>query len=142
LVETLNVPLPAKLIEDEVHAHLEGEGRLEDEAHRKEVTEQTTKQLTYEIILDTIVTAEDVSVNENELTEYLVRQSQRYRMSPDQFIQEVQMNGQVATMVSEVARAKALAAILGRIKVVTKSGKAVDLEALRPQPAAPVEEAE
>ena len=92
--------------------------------------------------MDTIVTAEDVSVNENELTEYLVRQSQRYRMSPDQFIQEVQMNGQVATMVSEVARAKALAAVLGRIKVVTKSGKTVDLEALRPQPAAPVGEAE
>jgi len=52
------------------------------------------------------------------------------------------MNGQVATMVSEVARAKALASVLGRVKVVTKSGKAVDLEALRPQPAAPVDEAE
>ena len=58
-------------------------------------------------------------------------------MSPDQFIQEVTVNGQIATMVSEVARAKALAAVLGRIKVVTKSGKSVDLEALRPQPAAP-----
>jgi len=42
-------------------------------------------------------------------------------------------------MVSEVARAKALAAVLGRVKVVTKSGKSVDLEALRPKPAVPAE---
>ena len=132
LVETLKVPLPENLITDEVNHHLEGEGRLEDETHRQEVTAQTTKQLTYEIILDTIVSAENVSVNESELTEYLVRQSQRYGMSPDQFITEVTANGQVATMLSEVARAKALASVLGRVKVVTRSGKPVDLEALRP----------
>ena len=132
LVSSLNVPLPQNLIDDEVSHHLKGEGRLEDTAHREEVVAQTTKQLTYEIILDTIVSAEDVSVNENELSEYLIRQSQRYGISADQFIQEVTANGQIATMVSEVARAKALASVLGRVKVVTKSGKSVDLEALRP----------
>ena len=137
LVETIKFPLPESFIEDEVNNHLAGESRMEDAAHREEVTAQTTKQLTYEIILDSIVAAEEVSVNESELTEYLVRQSQRYGMSPDEFIQEVTMNGQVSTMVSEVARAKALAAVLGRVKVVTKSGKSVDLEALRPKPAAP-----
>ena len=137
LVETIKFPLPASFIEDEVNSHLQGESRLEDTAHREEVTAQTTKQLTYEIILDAIVSAEAVSVNESELTEYLVRQSQRYGMSPDEFIQEVTVNGQLSTMVSEVARAKALASVLGRVKVVTKSGKSVDLEALRPKPAAP-----
>ena len=142
LVSSLSVPLPQNLIDDEVNHHLEGEGRQEDTAHRDEVIEQTKKQLTYEIILDTIVSAENVSVNENELTEYLVRQSQRYGMSPDQFIQEVTVNGQISTMVSEVGRAKALAAVLGRVKVVTKSGKSVDLEALRPKPAVPIEVAE
>ena len=142
LVETIKFPLPEKFIEDEVNNHLEGEKRLEDTAHREEVTAQTTKQLTYEIILDTIVSAENVSVNENELTEYLVRQAQRYGMSPDQFIQEVTMNGQVSTMVSEVARAKALASVLGRVKVITTSGKTVNLEDLRPKPAVSDEVAE
>ena len=137
LVETLNVPLPQNLIDDEVNHHLEGEGRLEDTAHREEVTEQTKKQLTYEIILDTIVSAENVSVNENELTEYMIRQSQRYGVTPDEFIQEVTMNGQGSTMVSEVARAKALASVLGRVKVVTESGKSVDLELLRPKSVMP-----
>ena len=142
LVETIKFPLPEKFIEDEVHNHLEGESRLEDTAHRDEVTLQTTKQLTYEIILDTIVSAENVSVNENELTEYLVRQAQRYGMTPDQFIQEVSMNGQISTMVSEVSRAKALASVLGRVKVVTPSGKSVNLEDLRPKPAVSEAEAE
>jgi len=133
LVESVTVPLPANLIEEEVNDHLEKEGRLEDDVHRKEVTEQTTKQLINEILLDSIVSAEDISVNESELTEYLVRASQRYGMTPDQFIKEVSEAGQISTMVSEVGRAKALAAVLGRVKVVTKSGKSVDLEGLRPQ---------
>jgi trigger factor len=79
------------------------------------------------------VKAESVSVNESELTEYLVRASQRYGMTPDQFIKEVSEAGQVTTMVAEVARAKALAGVLGRVKVTDKSGKKVDLEALRPK---------
>mgnify|MGYP000679841417 CR=1 FL=1 len=111
------------------------------EVHRAEVIESTTKSFTQEIIFDTIVDAEQVSVNEQELTEYLFRASQRYGMSPDQFIKEVTDAGQVNTMIAEVARAKALAGVLGRVKIVTKSGKAVDLEALRPQPAV-VESAE
>ena len=133
LLKNVTIPLPANLIEEEVNAHLEGEGRLEDDVHRKEVTEQTTQQLTHEILLDTIVTAEDVSVNEAELSEYLVRAAARYRMTPDQFIKEVSEAGQIQTMIAEVGRAKALAGVLGRVKVVTKSGKTVDLEALRPE---------
>ena len=133
LMAEVKVPVPANLIEKEVESHLEGEGRLEDTVHRAEVTESTTKSFTQEIIFDTIVDAEQVSVNEQELTEYLFRASQRYGMSPDQFIKEVTDAGQVNTMISEVARAKALAGVLSRVKVVTKSGKAVDLEALRPQ---------
>jgi trigger factor len=133
LMNEVKVPVPQNMIDDEVTRHLEGEGRLEDDAHRAEVIEQTTKQFAQEIIFDTIVDAENVSVNEAELTEYLFRASQRYGMSPDQFVKEVTDAGQVSTMIAEVARAKALAGILGRAKVVTKSGKAVDLEALRPK---------
>ena len=142
LIKSVTIPLPTNLIEEEVHAHLEGEGRLEDEAHRKEVTEQTTKQLTQEILLDTIVSAENVAVNEQELSEYLFRAAARYQMTPDQFIKEVSEAGQIQTMVAEVGRAKALAGVLGRVKVVTKSGKVVDLEALRPAAPTVIDSAE
>ena len=133
LTKDIQIPLPQNVIDDEVNAHLEGEGRLEDDKHRAEVTEEVTTSLTREILFDNIIQAEQVSVNENELTEYLFRASQRYGMTPEQFIKEVTDANQVTTMVAEVARAKALAGVLARVKVVTTSGKPVDLEDLAPK---------
>ena len=140
LTAMVDIPLPAEIIEAEVNEHLEKEGRLEDDKHRAEVNEEVKATISREFLLDSIVKAESVAVNESELTEYLVRAAARYGMSPDQFIKEVSEAGQVTTMVAEVARAKALAQVLGRVKVVDKSGKKVDLEALRPQTPAAVEE--
>ena len=133
LISTIDIPLPAEIIEAEVNDHLEKEGRLEDDKHRAEVNDEVKTTITREFLLDSIVKAEAIAVNESELTEYLVRASARYGMTPDQFIKEVSQAGQVTTMVAEVARAKALAQVLGRIKVVDKSGNKVDLEALAPK---------
>ncbi|ASY09622.1 trigger factor [Candidatus Nanopelagicus limnes] len=133
LISSVDIPLPAEIIEAEVNDHLEKEGRLEDEKHRAEVNEEVKTTITREFLLDSIVKAESVAVNESELTEYLVRAASRYGMTPDQFIKEVSQAGQVTTMVAEVARAKALGQVLGRVKVVDKSGKKVDLEALAPK---------
>jgi trigger factor len=133
LISSIDIPLPAEIIEAEVNDHLEKEGRLEDDKHRAEVKDEVKSTITREFLLDSIVKAESVAVNESELTEYLVRAASRYGMTPDQFIKEVSQAGQVTTMVAEVARAKALAQVLGRVKVVDKSGKKVDLEALAPK---------
>ena len=136
LFADITIPLPQNIIDDEVNDHLEKEGRLEDAAHRAEVAEQTIQSIKQEILFDTIVDAEQVSVNENELTEYLIRASQRYGMTPDQFVKEISGAGQINSMVAEVARAKGLAGVLSRVTVKTKSGKVVDLEALAPKQAA------
>jgi trigger factor len=133
LITDLDIPVPDKLVEDEVNAHLEPEGRLEDAAHRAEVDLEVRTSIKSDFLLDSIVKAESVEVNEMELTEYLVRQSQRYGMAPEQFAQELQKQGQIATLVSEVARSKALAGVLGRITIKDSSGNTIDLEALRPQ---------
>ena len=140
LTSTVDIPLPAEIIEAEVNDHLEKEGRLEDDKHRAEVNLEVRSTITREFLLDSIVKAESVAVNESELTEYLVRAAARYGMSPDQFIKEVSDAGQVTTMVAEVARAKALAGVLARVQVVDKSGKKVDLEALAPKQAPAKEE--
>jgi len=133
LTATVEIPLPAEIIEAEVNDYLEKEGRLEDKKHRAEVNQEVKATITREFLLDSIVKAEAVSVNESELTEYLVRASSRYGMSPDQFIKEVSQAGQITTMVAEVARAKALAQVLGKVKIVDKSGKPVDIQALAPK---------
>ena len=132
LLENTNVPLPEKYIEVEVNAHLEPEGRLEDEVHRVEVETDVRKSLTNNFLLDSIVDAEKVDVSEAELTEFIIRSAMRYGMPPEQFAQEVAQAGQISSLVADVARTKALAVILEQCKVVDTKGKAVDLEALRP----------
>ncbi len=139
LLADLDIPVPDTLVELEVHEHLEGEGRSDDADHRTEVEGQVRSSLKSDFLLDAIVQAEDVQVTEIELTEYLVRTSQRYGMAPQQFAEELQKAGQISQLVAEVTRAKALAAILGRITVKDVSGNLIDLEALRPP--APISDA-
>jgi trigger factor len=134
LTAEVEIPLPTNVVEAEVHAHLDSEGRLEDEAHRAEITESIGKQLLQEILFDNIVEGEDINVTEQELSEYIIRAASRYGMGPEDFVKEVTEAGQVQTMVGEVSRAKALASVLGRVKVVTKSGKAIDIESLNKLP--------
>jgi trigger factor len=133
MIDDLDIPVPEKLVADEVNEHLEGEGRQEDTARRAEVDGQVRTSIKSDFLLDAIVKAEEVQVNEIELTEYLIRSSQRYGMPPEQFAKQLQDAGQISQLVAEVSRTKALAGVLGRVNVVDKSGNKVDLEALRPR---------
>jgi trigger factor len=133
LLEATEIPVPAALVEAEVHSHLEGEGRLEDDEHRAEVGENAAKALQTQFLLDAIVEKEQVSVTQPELIEYLVLSAQQYGMAPDAFAKAVDEAGQVQGMVAEVARRKALAVVLEQAVVTDASGAVVDLEALRPQ---------
>ena len=142
MIDDLDIPVPDKLVADEVHQHLEGEGRLEDEAHRAEVDGEVRVSIKSDFLLDAIVKAEEVQVNEIELTEYLIRTSQRYGMPPEQFAKQLQDAGQITQLVAEVSRTKALAGVLGRVNVVDKSGNKIDLEALRPQTSPATEQAQ
>ena len=141
LLADLDIPVPDDIVLDEVNDHLEGEGRMEDAEHRAEVDGQVRASIKSDFLLDAIVKTEEVQVSEIELTEYLIRMSQRYGMGPEQFAQELQKAGQISQVVAEVTRAKALASVLGRVSVVDKSGNPVDLEALRPAQGLPTEPA-
>jgi trigger factor len=133
LLDTVEIPVPENLVNDEVHDHLEKENRLEDETHRKEVTEEVTSSVRGDFLLDAIVKSEEVQVSEAELTEYLIRTAARYQMTPDQFVQQITQAGQVATLMAEVARTKGLAVVLERVTVKDASGNKVDLSALAPK---------
>jgi trigger factor len=136
LLDTVEILVPEQLVTDEVNDHLEKENRLEDETHRKEVTDEVTRSVRADFLLDSIVKAEEVQVTEAELTEYLIRTAARYGMSPDQFAQQLSQAGQIAALMAEVARTKALAVVLERVKIKDASGREVDLSKLAPKPAA------
>jgi trigger factor len=129
LLKKVSIPIPPKLVEDEVHRHLENENRLEDDVHRSEVTISSEKTFRSQILLDTIVEKEEVKVSQRELTNYLVQSASQYGMEPGEFIQVLDQNGQIPGMIAEVARVKALAVVLSKATVVDSKGKPVDVSA-------------
>lgn len=129
LLERVDIPVPAQMVEDEVHRHLEQENRLEDDEHRAEVTAATEKSFRAQVLLDRVVEQEKLQVSQDELTTYIVQGAAQYGVEPDQFIKTLDENGQIPAMVGEVARSKALALVLGKAKVVDTAGNPVDVSA-------------
>jgi len=123
LLELVDVAVSDEVVESDVNRHLEGEGRLEDDKHRAEVTIDSTKSFKTQMILDEIAQKEEIQVNENELIQYLIQVSQSYGMSPNEFIQLIDKNGQVPAFVQEVARRKALTVVLEHAEVSDSKGK-------------------
>ncbi|MBX9244201.1 trigger factor [Actinotalea ferrariae] len=123
----VEIPVPAGVVEAEVHRHLESEGRLEDDEHRAEVGDQAREALANQILLDTLAEQLEVRVSQNELVEYLVSASRQYGMDPNTFIKTVDEQGQIPAMVAEVGRSKAVAVALRQVTVVDGSGAPVDL---------------
>jgi len=127
LLELVEIPVPEQLVEDEVHRHLEQENRLEDDVHRAEVAESSEKTFRTQILLDEIAQAENVKVSQDELTQYLIQGAAQYGMDPNEFVKILSENGQIPSMVGEVARNKALAIVLGKAEVTDSNGAKVDL---------------
>lgn len=127
LLELVKIPVPEQLVQDEVQRHLENEGRLEDETHRAEVAESSEKTFRRQLLLDAIVEKEEIKVSQDELTQYLVQGAHQYQMEPGEFIKILDQNGQIPSMIGEVARGKALAIALSKAKVKDSKGKDVDL---------------
>lgn len=135
LLQAVEVTIPESLVAEGVHDHLEKEGRLEDEVHRQEVTDELNLSFKHDFLMDAIVKTEQVEVSEAELSEYIVRSASRYGMAPRDFANEIAKAGQIGSIFADVARAKALAVVLERIDVKDASGNKVDLTELRPKSA-------
>ena len=146
LLELVEVPIPEKLLEDEVQTRkhnlehhqlgqmgldLEGYLKMQDKSAEDfdaELKEQAQKGIKTQFVLDELVNKEKLSVGQEELTEHLMRRAQSSGMSPDQFAQAVVEGGQVPMLVGEVARGKALAVVVEASKVVDSNGETVDLD--------------
>lgn len=145
LIELTEVAIPEKLLKDEIETRthnlehhqfpqmgltwesfLEREGKTREE-YDAELEAQAVKGIKTQFILDELVTKEKLSVNQEELTEHLVRRAASSGMSPDQFAQAVVEGGQVPLLVGEVARGKALAVVVEAAKVTDSNGEVVDL---------------
>ncbi len=160
LVAQTEVPLPESAVQAEIEwrehdvvhqlghddaafeRYLQTEGKTREEftAELREVAEKAVKT---QFILDSIADAEAVAVSDAELTEYIVRQAQRYNMAPQEFADQIVQAGNIAALVADVRRNKALATVLESASVTDASGNPVDLSALStPQGQADLDELE
>ncbi len=129
LLEKAKIPVSEEAVKREVESHLEGEGRQADDVHRKEVTEETEKNFRTQLLLDAVVEAEGIKVEDQELIEYLAFTSRNYGMDPNEFIKQVANAGQVPAFVGELARRKAVDALVAAAEIVDSKGNKVSAEA-------------
>jgi trigger factor len=123
------IPLSKETISREVENHLAGEGREKDDAHRKEVTEETEKNYQVKILLDAVAEAEEVKVEDQELIEYLAFASRNYNMEPNDFIKQVANAGQVPSLVEELSRRKAVDVLVALAEISDSKGAKVSVTA-------------
>ena len=129
LMESVEIPMPEGIIAAEVEAHFEDGHEATDE-HRAEVEQQAREALKSQFILDKIAEAEEVTVGESELSNWLMQQAPRYGMAPDALAKALVDSGQVQMALSDIRRSKALALVLENASVVDTEGTEIDLAAL------------
>lgn len=148
MVDQVDVPLPDGLVTGEVaerrqqtlqqlaFAGLTLEGYLEDQGQTEEefdaeLERQVRESIVAGFILDEIAVANEIGLEENELTEHIVRRAQQSGQDPQSYIQHVVEHNHVPELMAEVIRAKALANLVESAKVTDASGNVIDLAALQ-----------
>jgi trigger factor len=128
LVDSVDFPLPESLIARELEEHFHDNHG--DEDHKAEFESEARGRIKSAILLDRIAEENELTVAQEELSAWLMQQAPRYGMTPDQFANELVQAGQVQMAVTEVRRAKALAFVMEKAKIVDPAGTEVDLDAL------------
>ena len=127
LRESVDFPLPAGIVEAEIAAHLEREGKEADDPHGEEIREDTERMIRDQLLLDVLSETYDVQVEQDELLQFLFSAAQQYGIDPGQFIQAADQNGQIPAFVGEVSRNKAISRALRYVSVKDSAGADVDL---------------
>ena len=146
LVDGTEVPLPQSVVDGEydqaLHAAIHGFEHDEERfaeylasqgSSREEFDAETRgdveKQVRTRLVLDALADSEQVSVNDQELTERIVYQAQQYQMPPEEFVKRIQEAGQLGAIYADVRRSKALMTAV-RAATVTDGSAPVDLSEL------------
>jgi trigger factor len=149
ILSLVDVPVPEGLLSEELTArresleqqlgysqlslqqYLENEQQTEDEFDA-DLTKRAEDAIKAQFVLDLVAEQQELSVNDQELTEHIVRHAQRAGVNPDQFAQHAVENNLVPSLVSEVVRGKALAHLVENAKITDASGDVVELKSLQP----------
>jgi trigger factor len=153
LLERTEVPLPESMVEAEQQWRVQRMSQQVEEAGmdleqflaesgqtveklQADAREGAEQAVRAQLVLDAIGLKEELSVNEAELTDQVVRRAQRAGISPDDLAQRLVRQGQLPALMAEIVRGKALALILEAADVKDTNGAPVDLSDLQDDAAA------
>jgi trigger factor len=144
----LDLPLPETLVREETElreralddrlrrsgldreAYLEAAGTTEEELDEQFDTD-ARRSVKAGFVLDKLAQAEELGVDQNELSAYVTEQAYRMGVAPDRLAKELTDRGQLGSVVNDILRSKAMTLLSERAAIKDESGRTVDLAALR-----------
>jgi trigger factor len=149
LLDKMEVPLPEGIVTDELNsrrqtieqqlvyagmtmdAYLEEQGQTQDE-FEADLDRRVRDAVAAQFVLDAIAKKEAFAVDQNELSQHLVRRAQQSGEDPQEFANHMFEHNHIPELVQEILRGKALAQIVEAATVKDGSGNTVELKNLRP----------
>ncbi len=149
LLELVEVPLPETVVADELterrrtveqqlayagiplDQYLQDEGQTQEE-FEADLERRVRDSVAAQFVLDEIAGSLELGVDQNELTEHMVRRAQQSGEDPQEFANHMFEHNHIPEMVGEIRRGKALAQLVEGATVTDASGNVVDLKNLRP----------
>ncbi len=142
LLTKIDMPLPETLVEHEIEHRRESLQRDLDQAGltvesyaesrqlsaadiEKEVGDEVRQSVKARFILDHLAEQEDLTIEQDEIGQYITQLAYQSGVSPDQFARQLTSSGQLSAVVSDVLRSKAADLLAERVKVTDESGRKV-----------------
>jgi trigger factor len=150
LMEKIDIPLPQSVIDSEIERrneqldqqlkmygldrerYLEQQGKTAEE-YDEELKKEARDAVKGGFILDQLAFQEKLTVENEELTEYVVANAMQMGVQPDVLAKHLTENNQIPAVVSEVLRTKALNLVVEHVKATDENGEQIDLAALQRQ---------
>ncbi|GHJ57854.1 trigger factor [Nocardioides sp. OK12] len=149
LLEKISVPLPETMVTDELNARRQNieqqlmmagitmEKYLEDEEQTQEEFEaeldrRVRDAVAAQFLLDEIAKKEELGVDQQELSQHLIRRAQQSGQDPQEFANHMFEHNHIPELVQEILRGKALAVLVESATVKDASGNVLELKNLQP----------
>jgi trigger factor len=144
----LDLPLPEAFVREEIdlreraledrlrrsgldrQAYLDAAGTTEEELAEQFDTD-ARRAVKSGFVLDKLAQAEELGVDQNELSAYVTEQAYRMGVAPDRLAKELTDRNQLGSVVNDILRSKAMTLLSERAAIKDESGRTVDLAALR-----------
>ncbi|MDN6623462.1 MAG: trigger factor [Acidipropionibacterium jensenii] len=152
VISKIDIELPQALVDSELEArrnqvsqqlaqagltveqYLEdSEEEAEDEdAFWAEIEKRSLDALKAQIVLDKMADDDEIGVEQNELSELIVRKAQQNGSTPQQEAQHMMEHNHLAEWMEEIRRGKALASMVKQATVKDASGTVLELDRIQP----------